>query len=172
MARRPLHVVVMGVSATGKSSVALRLAEELGWSFHEGDDHHPPHNIDKMASGAPLDHADRLPWLESLAALLAREHAAGRSSVLTCSALRRSYRDVLRSQVPEDSVFFVHLAADFEALHARMARRQRHFMPASLLQSQFETLEPLQPDELGVRVDVTPPLEDVVEQALAAVRSM
>ncbi|GAB2742135.1 gluconokinase [Nocardioides pakistanensis] len=172
MTRGPLHVVVMGVSATGKTSVARRLAQELGWPFEEGDDHHPPRNIDKMAAGVPLDDDDRRPWLESLAGLLARDHAAGRSSVLTCSALRRSYRDILRGNVPTDSVYFVHLAADFDVLHARMARRQRHFMPASLLQSQFETLEPLEPDERGVRVDVAAPLADVVEQALAAVRSL
>lgn len=171
MAERPLHVVVMGVSATGKTSVAERLAEELGWPFEEGDDHHPQSNVDKMAAGVPLDDDDRRPWLEALAGLLAREHAAGRSSVLTCSALRRSYRDILRSEVPEDLIFFVHLAADFDVLRDRMALRQRHFMPTSLLQSQFDTLEPLEPDERGVLVDVTPPLDQVVARALAAVRS-
>lgn len=171
MAERPLHVVVMGVSATGKTSVAERLAEELGWPFEEGDDHHPQSNVDKMAAGVPLDDDDRRPWLEALAGLLAREHASGRSSVLTCSALRRSYRDILRSEVPEDLIFFVHLAADFDVLRDRMALRQRHFMPTSLLQSQFDTLEPLEPDERGVLVDVTPPLDQVVARALAAVRS-
>lgn len=171
MTERPLHVVVMGVSATGKTSVAERLAEELGWPFEEGDDHHPQSNVDKMAAGVPLDDDDRRPWLEALAGLLAREHAAGRSSVLTCSALRRSYRDILRSEVPEDLIFFVHLAADFDVLRDRMALRQRHFMPTSLLQSQFDTLEPLEPDERGVLVDVTPPLDQVVARALAAVRS-
>lgn len=172
MADGPLHLVVMGVTATGKTSVARRLAEELGWPFEEGDEHHPASNIEKMAAGVPLDDEDRRPWLEILAGLLGRDHAAGRSSVLTCSALRRSYRDLLRSEVPGESVFFVHLAADFEVLRDRMAQRTGHFMPASLLQSQFDTLEPLEPDERGTRVDVAPPLDQVVDEALAAVRSV
>lgn len=164
-----LHIVVMGVSATGKSAVAQRLAEGLGLSFDEGDSYHSASSIAKMADGVPLTDADRLPWLRTLAGLIGRSHAAGTSSVLTCSALRRSYRDVLRSEVPDGSVFFVHLHADVDVLRDRMAERRKHFMPVSLLRSQLDTLEPLEPDESGAVVDVTPPLEDVVREAMRAI---
>lgn len=163
-----LHVVVMGVSGTGKTTVAETLTAELGLAFTEGDDHHPQANIDKMSSGAPLDDDDRAPWLAALARWTAEQHAAGRDTVLTCSALRRHYRDVLRGGAPEPT-FFVHLLGSREVLAERMAGRE-HFMPPSLLDSQLATLEQLEPDEDGVVVDVDRPLDDVVRDALAAVR--
>jgi gluconokinase len=159
----------MGVSGTGKTTVATALAEALGWTFIEGDDLHPPANIAKMSAGVPLDDDDRRPWLQAVASLQAFHHAEGISTVLTCSALKRPYRDVLREGVPVGTVSFVHLAAPFEVLRARMESRE-HFMPASLLQSQLDTLEPLGPDEQGTVVDVSPPLDDVVRAALRAVR--
>lgn len=166
-----LQIVVMGVTATGKTSVGSQLAERLGLPFVEGDDHHPQYNIDKMAAGIPLTDENRLPWLRTLADLLADAHAAGMSTILTCSALRRGYRDILRGMAPDHSVYFLHLHASFDVLRARMALRTGHFMPASLLQSQFDTLEPLAPDEHGSVVDVAPPLNTVVERALTVVRA-
>ncbi|WP_323793496.1 gluconokinase [Nocardioides sp.] len=160
-----LVIVVMGVSGTGKSSVAALLAAGLGVDLVEGDAFHPASNIDKMSAGVALTDDDRWPWLEVLAALAREERAADRSVVLTCSALKRSYRDVLRSGVEEGQVFFVHLHAVAEVLAERMARRTEHFMPAALLASQLATLEPLEDDERGVTVDVVGPLADVAAAA-------
>jgi gluconokinase len=163
-----VHVVAMGVSATGKTAVGTRVAEQLGYEFIEGDDLHPQANIDKMAAGTPLTDEDRWPWLQAIADLVAERDAAGVSTLVTCSALRRVYRDVLRSAVTTDT-FFVHLHAPFEVLEQRMGKRTRHFMPTSLLRSQFDTLEPLDPDEHGVLVDVSPPLDAVVAATIEAV---
>lgn len=157
------QVVVMGVSGTGKSAVGHRVAEELDLTYVEGDSHHPQANIDKMASGNALTDDDRWPWLEILAGLLAEHRAAGTTAVLGCSALKRSYRDVLRDG--HEDVFFLHLVADVPVLHERMSTRE-HFMPASLLTSQMETLEPLQPGEAGAAIDVDAPLEKVVQLAV------
>jgi gluconokinase len=162
-----MHVLVMGVSATGKTTVALRLAEELHAEFIEGDDLHPRQNIEKMEQGIPLVDEDRWPWLQAIAEAVAVKDFEGTSTVVTCSALKRSYRRVLSDAAP---TFFVHLHAPFEVLQARMQHRTRHFMPTSLLQSQFDTLEELGPDEDGVVVDVSPSVEDVVAAALKAVR--
>jgi gluconokinase len=163
----PLHVVVMGVSGCGKTTVAERLAHRLGLRFAEGDAYHPKANVDKMAAGQPLTDEDRRPWLEALVAWTREWDAEGASTVLSCSALRRSYRDILREADPD--TFFVHLYAAFEVLAERM-RRRAHFMPVSLLESQFATLEPLADDELGLQVDVTPPVEEVVAIAEAELR--
>ncbi len=161
----------MGVSGTGKSEVGTRLAARLEMAYIEGDSFHPAANIDKMSAGTALTDDDRRPWLQTLAQMLQDNHAAGVSSVLACSALRRDYREILRGPGPTVSqVMFVHLAAPFEVLRARMESRE-HFMPASLLQSQFDTLEPLGPDEVGFMIDVDAPLADVVESVVAAVRS-
>lgn len=161
------HVVVMGVSGTGKSTVAQELAIRLGLRLTEGDDHHPPANVAKMSAGVPLTDEDRAPWLEALARWTARQHADGVATVLTCSALRRQYRDVLRSAVPEQTVF-VHLVGSRRVLIDRMEQRD-HFMPPSLVDSQLETLEPLEPDEAGGVVDTELPLERVVADAVALV---
>jgi gluconokinase len=120
-----------------------------------------------MEHGVALDDEDRWPWLQAIAEAVAVKDFRGTSTVVTCSALRRSYRDVLRDAAP---TFFVHLHAPFEVLQDRMQHRTRHFMPASLLQSQFDTLEELGPDEDGVVVDVSPPVDEVVAAALEAVR--
>lgn len=160
----------MGVAGSGKSSVASALAREIGVEMIEGDDHHPPTNVGKMAAGIPLTDADRRPWLEALADLVEERHAAGVGTVLACSALRRSYRDILRSTIPPEESFVVHLDADAETLRSRMAERTGHFMPVSLLESQLATIEPLQQDERGAVIDATPPLDVVIEAALSAAR--
>ncbi len=165
------HIVVMGVSGTGKTTVAGRLADHFGSELLEGDDLHPRANIEKMAAGLPLDDDDRAPWLDTLSLTLARHHAGGLSTVLTCSALKQRYRDTLRSRLPDDAtVFFVHLQAPFALLRRRMESRD-HFMPPSLLQSQLDTLEPLGHDEAGVVLDVSGPVSDVVAQAISAIEA-
>ncbi len=164
-----LQVVVMGVSATGKSTVGQAVADELGWGFVEGDDLHPPANVAKMQAGDPLGDADRAPWLDLIGEAVRQRADAGLSSIVTCSALRRSYRDRLRDGA--GAVFFVHLHAGFDVLEPRMQQRQRHFMPTTLLRSQFDTLEPLDADEDGVVVDVSSPPDVVTAAALDAVRS-
>ena len=156
----------MGVSGSGKTTVARQLAERLGWSFAEADEFHPPQNVAKMASGVPLDDADRWPWLADLRDWLDARAAAGQDVVLTFSALKRAYRDVLRSAAPR--VRFVHLSADRAVLAERMGLRSGHYMPASLLDSQLAALEPLADDEDGVVVDVDAPVPEVVRAAAAA----
>lgn len=167
MTRKPMHIVVMGVSATGKTTIAEELAKELDCEFVEGDSLHPHRNIEKMEHGIPLTDEDRLPWLQAIADLVAVKDHEGTSTVVTCSALKRTYRDLLRDAAP---TFFVHLHAPFEVLEQRMKLRTRHFMPTSMLRSQFDTLEDLGDDEEGAVVDVTPPVEEVVEEAVNAVR--
>jgi len=142
----------MGVSGCGKTTVGEGLAAALGWPFDEGDRYHPPGNIAKMSAHVPLEDADRWPWLEALARLIAGHEAAGESSVLACSSLKRAYRDLLRSGAPR--VRFLHLHGSFEVLAARLAARKGHFFPANLLRSQFAALEPLGPDEDGGVVDL------------------
>ena len=154
-----------GVAGVGKSTIARRLADDLELELAEGDDFHPPANIAKMSAGRPLTDEDRWPWLEALADWTAHERAAGRSTVLTCSALKRAYRDILRR--PDPHTFFVHLEGDEELLRERMESRE-HFMPASLLRSQFDTLEPLERDESGVGVDTAATVDEIAERVKAA----
>jgi gluconokinase len=167
MSRKPMHVVVMGVSGTGKTTIGEQLADELGCEFIEGDSLHPRQNIEKMEHGVALTDEDRWPWLQAIAELVAVRDHEGTSTVVTCSALKRSYRDVLRDSAP---TFFVHLEAPFAVLEKRMQLRTKHFMPTALLHSQFDTLEELGDDEQGAVVDVTPPADEVVEEAVNAVR--
>jgi gluconokinase len=164
-AGRTMTLVVMGVSGVGKTSVAVELAKATGWTCAEGDDFHPRANRDKMAAGHPLDDDDRWPWLRNLAAWIGEREAAGESAVLTCSALKRSYRDLLRRGHP--SVRFVHLVAPDPLIGARIGARTGHYMPATLLQSQLRTLEPLRADEPGVEVDTTADPPGVARDALA-----
>lgn len=152
MAHGIRHVVVMGVSGSGKTTVARELAAHLGRVVADADDFHPEANIVKMRSGRPLDDADRWPWLETLAAWIAAHEARGEATVLACSALRHAYRDVLRRGAPE--VGFVHLTGPPDVLAARMRARDGHFMPADLLASQLDTLEDLAPAEVGLTLDV------------------
>ncbi len=149
----PLHIVVMGVSGSGKSTIGRAIADRLGWDFAEGDDFHPQANVDKMASGRPLVDEDRWPWLQELAQWTSEHDEAGRSTVLTCSALRSVYRDILRRG---GNTFFVHLTGDKNLLMERMQGRE-HFMPPSMLESQLDTLEQLGEYEDGMVQDVAHP---------------
>lgn len=158
------HIVVMGVSGSGKTTVGEALAERLGWRFVEGDSFHPPENVAKMSAGIPLDDNDRAPWLKALAAEIARDEAAGRPSVVGCSALKRAYRDILRSGAP--CVRFVHVDGDRAVLTERLSHRAGHFFPARLLDSQLAALELLGPDEDGVVVDVALPTGEQVDLAI------
>jgi gluconokinase len=157
-------IVVMGVSGSGKSTVAAGLVERLGWDFAEGDDFHPPDNKAKMGAGRPLDDEDRWPWLRALAAWIGEHEAAGRSVVVTCSALKRAYRDVLRDGHP--SVWFAHVTADPALVRDRMEHRAGHYMKASMLDSQLAILEPLAPDEAGASVSGSGAPDDVVAEVL------
>ena len=161
----PQHLVVMGVSGCGKTVLASLLAGRLDHRFCEADDIHPPANIEKMSRGVPLTDADRRPWLEALGAWMGRQAAEGRSTVMACSALRRDYRDILRSGTSGE-VAFVHLDGDPELVMHRMNARE-HFMPGSLLRSQLDTLEPLGPDELGVRIRLDQTPEEELAEVLA-----
>lgn len=167
----PHLAVIMGVSGSGKSTVAEALAAQLGWELLEGDDLHPAANIAKMAAGHPLTDADREPWLEAIAAWIAQRVDAGESGLVTCSALKRSYRDILRAPMirhPEAELTFVLLTGSRELLLQRMTERPGHFMPASLLDSQLATLEPPGPDENSVTVEIGPPPAEVAAAARKA----
>jgi gluconokinase len=144
-------LVVMGVSGSGKTTVAALLAKQLGWPFMEGDRLHPPANVEKMRQGTPLNDADRAPWLDRIGEELKRWGAEERSGVLTCSALKRAYRDRIRAA--RSDVRFIYVRGSETLLAARVAARQHEYMPASLLRSQFDTLEEPTPDERVVTVD-------------------
>lgn len=151
-------IVVMGVSGSGKSTVGAALAQRLRVSFADADDFHPPANVAKMTAGHALDDNDRFPWLETIGEWLS-DHADG--GVMSCSALKRKYRDQLRHHCKE--VEFLHLSGTPEVISRRQASRPGHFMPPSLLASQFATLEPLDPDEGGVTIDVDQDIDSIVE---------
>lgn len=153
-------IVVMGVSAVGKSTVGRELARRTGGRFVDADDLHGEQNVAKMASGIPLTDDDRWPWLDRVGAELTP------GTVMACSALKRSYRDALRRHAPD--VFFVHLHADFETLRRRASDRDGHFMPPALLQSQFDTLEALGKDESGVAIDADAAPDQLADRALAS----
>ncbi|MCK7623022.1 gluconokinase [Streptomyces sp. RS10V-4] len=159
-------IVVMGVAGTGKTTIGPLVAGALDVPYAEGDDFHPPANIAKMSAGVPLDDADRGPWLDAIGAWA--HGRAGRGGVVSCSALKRAYRDRLRAAAP--GVVFLHLAGDRALIEARMAERKGHFMPTALLDSQFATLEPLGADEAGVAVDVAGTPEQIADRAVAALR--
>lgn len=144
-------VVLMGVSGSGKTTVAERLAKQLGWQFIEGDKLHPPANVEKMRQGIPLTDADRAPWLDRIGEELRSWAATGQSGVLTCSALKRAYRDRIRSARPD--VRFVYLKGSEALIRSRVAARHHEYMPASLLRSQFDVLEAPSPDEPVVTID-------------------
>jgi gluconokinase len=155
-------LVVMGVSGSGKSTVARLLADRLGRPMAEADEFHPEANIAKMSAGIPLTDADREPWLLALRDWISEHDAAGQGTVVTCSALKRSYRDLLRGASAR--VRFVHLSGSREVIGERLASRSGHFMPPSLLDSQFADLEPLGEDEDGITVDVTATPEQIADR--------
>jgi gluconokinase len=157
-------VTVMGVSGSGKTTVGAALAQRLRVPFEDADDLHPPANVAKMSAGIPLDDTDRLPWLRAVGAWLDKH--AGSGGVISCSALRRSYRDILREAAPDQ--VFVHLAGDRDVIARRVAGRPGHFMPAALVDSQFATLEPLGADEQGITLDIDQPIDALIDACVAA----
>ncbi|MEU3632175.1 gluconokinase [Streptomyces fradiae] len=163
---KPLVVVVMGVAGTGKTTIGPLLAERLGVPYAEGDDFHPPANIAKMSAGVPLEDADRWPWLDAIGRWAGGR--AGLGGVVSSSALKRAYRDRLRTAAP--GVVFLHLSGDRALIGERMAGRRGHFMPTALLDSQFATLQPLGEDEAGVAVDVSGTPEEITDRAVTALR--
>ena len=163
----PLHLVFMGVSGTGKTAVGRPVSQRLGLEFLEGDELHPPSNIAKMSSGTPLTDEDRRPWLREIADWTRDRVAEGRDTGVTCSALRRAYRDVLREGAPDTT--FVHLVGPAELILERMKSRE-HFMPPSMLDSQLDTLEPLEEDERFVTVDISAPVDELVEDLVTRFR--
>ncbi|MBJ6617312.1 gluconokinase [Streptomyces griseoincarnatus] len=164
----PHVVVVMGVAGTGKTTIGPLIAARLGVPYAEGDDFHPQSNIAKMSAGTPLTDDDRWPWLDAIGDWA--QGRAGLGGVVSCSALKRSYRDRLRAAAP--GVVFVHLTGDRALVEDRMSHRQGHFMPTALLDSQFATLQPLEPDEAGVAVNVTGSPEEITERAATALASL
>jgi gluconokinase len=160
----PVVLVVMGVSGAGKSTIAALLAERLGWSFEEGDSLHPPANVDKMAAGIPLTDDDRWPWLAKIADWIDGRLDTGKNGIITCSALKRSYRNVLNRR--GSGVEFVYLAVDRDELEERVEHRPGHFMPPSLLDSQLATLEPPAPPEPAIQVDAGPDAQLVVDRVM------
>lgn len=160
---KPVVLVFMGVSGCGKTTVAAILAGRLGWQFAEGDAMHPQSNIEKMEAGHPLTDEDRWPWLEKVAEWVEERLDAHENGLITCSALKRSYREVINRR--GSGVVFVFLAGSKETIAARLAARHGHFMPPSLLDSQFADLEEPTSDEPEIRVDVGPP-PDVIAQGI------
>lgn len=158
MGNQPL-VVVMGISGVGKSAVGHEVADRFGLEYADGDDFHSEANIAKMASGHPLTDDDRWPWLRAIGVWLHQHDGTG--GVISCSALRRVYRDILVEAAPRTT--FLHLYGDHDMIRSRMERRTDHFMPASLLTSQEQTLEQLQPDENGYAFDITPTVVQIVD---------
>jgi gluconokinase len=156
----------MGVSGVGKSTIARRIAGALGWPFAEGDDFHPEANRQKMAAGIPLTDEDRWPWLRSIGAWMDERLAAGESAVVTCSALKRCYRDLLCEGRP--TVRFCELDAPPDLIADRLVHRTGHYLPPALLPSQLAALEPLAEDEPGVHVSVAGQPDEIVQHALAA----
>ena len=159
------HLVVMGVAGSGKTTVAGLLARRLGLELAEADDFHPAANVAKMHAGIPLTDTDRAPWLLAIRDWLDEHSGGGRHAVVTCSALKRAYRDVLRTA--HSPVRFVHLDGPRALLEDRISARQGHFMPASMLDSQLDTLEPLEPDEDGFTVGIGPAPEAITDEIVA-----
>jgi carbohydrate kinase (thermoresistant glucokinase family) len=158
------RIVVMGVSGCGKSSVGIALADALGARFIDGDDLHPAANKAKMSAGIPLDDDDRWPWLDLVSKALAEDA----STVVACSALKRSYRERILAGAP--NTFFIHLDGSREILEQRLGNRTGHFMPATLLDSQLATLEPLAEDEPGAVIDIDQPISQIIALAQALIK--
>jgi carbohydrate kinase (thermoresistant glucokinase family) len=161
---KPSILVFMGVSGCGKTTVAAILASRLGWRFEEGDALHPRANIEKMAAGHPLTDADRWPWLAKVADWIQERLDAGEDGLITCSALKRSYRDLINRG--GSGLIFVFLAGSKETIAARLAERHGHFMRSSLLDSQFADLEEPAADEPAIRVEIGPPAAAIAEQII------
>lgn len=162
-----IHIVVMGVAGCGKSTVVEAIKEQLGYTLAEGDDFHPQANIDKMSAGIPLTDADRWPWLDVINRWMIARESLGENTVVSSSALKRSYREALSKDL---NVYFLFLSGPGELIRQRLSERKGHFMPPALLPSQFEILEPLSPDENGVKISIEGSADDVARRAVEAVR--
>jgi len=160
----PAVLVIMGVSGSGKTTIANELSRRLGWEFEDGDWFHPAANVEKMHSGVPLTDEDRWPWLRAIAQWIDETRAAGRHGIVTCSALKRRYRAILIGERPD--VRLVYLEGDMALIARRVATRHEHFMPASLLESQFEALEEPGPDERPISVSIEPGPREIVAQIM------
>jgi carbohydrate kinase (thermoresistant glucokinase family) len=160
----PTILALMGVSGSGKSTLAIELQRVLGWPFQEGDDLHPPANVEKMRAGHPLDDADRLPWLQAIARWIDDRIAAGEPGVITCSNLKRAYRQITIGE--RRGVRLVYLKGEELVIHDRIAKRAHHYMPPSLLRSQFETLEEPGEDEHPIVVHVHQSIAETVIELL------
>jgi carbohydrate kinase (thermoresistant glucokinase family) len=160
--------IVMGVSGSGKTTVAALVAQALGCRFQEGDDLHPRANIEKMRRGVPLTDADRMPWLRRIADEIDGWRARGESGVLTCSALKRSYRDIIIGN--RKDVSLVYLRGSHDLIHQRMVARHEHFMPVALLDSQFQALEEPSPDERPIIVDAGRRPAEIASEVVAALK--
>lgn len=157
-------LVVMGVSGAGKTTIAERLAERLGWPMGDADEYHSEASVEKMEAGTPLTDEDRVPWLGEVRDWIDEQSTKRQNTVMACSALKRSYRDILREA--DAHVVFVHLSADHDVLASRIGSRKGHFMPSRLLESQIEDLESLDSDEAGITVDVADSPERITETIL------
>jgi gluconokinase len=159
----------MGVSGSGKTTIGKLLAERLGWQYQEGDALHPPENVAKMSGGTPLTDADRIPWLHRIAGRIDEWRSRGESGVITCSALKRAYRDIIIGSRPD--VGLIHLKGSRELIGRRMMARKGHFMPAALLDTQFATLQEPTPDERPVTVDISGTPAEIVEEIVRRLQS-
>lgn len=156
---RTMVVILMGVSGAGKTTVGKRLADELGWPFYDGDDFHPQANVDKMARGVPLVDEDRWPWLRAIRAFIHERLQSGEPAIIACSALKQSYRNLLRDGNKE--IRLVYLKGDFDVIQHRLQARKDHFFDADLLASQFDALEEPDPDDALI-VDIDKPPDEIV----------
>jgi gluconokinase len=164
----PCALIVMGVSGSGKSTIAEKLAERMGWRYEDGDTFHPASNVAKMSAGHPLTDEDRWPWLQAIADEIDRTCKTGESIVIACSALKHSYRDVLVHG--RDDVRIVYLRGTQELIASRLSQRKGHFMPPGLLASQFKTLEPPDPDENPLTVSIDASVEEIVDDIIGQLR--
>ena len=166
--KMPCALIVMGVSGSGKSTIADKLAERLRWSYEDGDKFHPASNVAKMSAGHPLTDEDRWPWLQAIADEIDRVCRAGQHAVIACSALKRAYRDILVHG--RSDVRIVYLQGTQELIARRLATRKNHFMPPDLLDSQFKTLEPPEPRENPVTVSIDATVDTIVDDIVRGLR--
>jgi carbohydrate kinase (thermoresistant glucokinase family) len=168
-AERFAVLIVMGVSGCGKTTIAELLSCELGWEYRDGDEFHPKSNVEKMHSGTPLTDDDRWPWLKAIAAWIDNKRQAGEHAIVTCSALKKSYRDILIG--PRKDVGLIYLKGTEDLIAERLSKRHGHFMPKALLRSQFQTLQEPGPDEHPVTVSIVPAPEEIAAAILRELRS-